>query len=143
MNPRSAVLLAAIGIALSAPARADAPPSWREAPEGTLHLTTLVLARGVENRQATDIAPGQTIPADGKRLYAYLELFNKGAKSALKLTWRRGERVHHQVTLVAGRSPSWRTWAFVDARPSLKGAWSVTVVDGSGRELVSRSFTLE
>jgi len=144
MNRRTAIACCASIVALSGLALADSTPTWRRAPEGTFQLVELTLARGVEDRKPVQIAAeGAAIAADGARLYAYLQLFNKGASKTLKVVWKRGEKVYHQAAVVVKRSPSWRTWAYIEARPSLKGSWTVTVLDEEGKELVSRAFRID
>jgi hypothetical protein len=145
---RQNLILAALltaGLVMTAIAHADSTVSWKKAPEGTFQLTEMVLARGVEDRKPQDSLEGDSpsVPADGKRLYAYLNCFNKGETQALKVVWKRGEKVHYQATVAVKRSASWRTWAFIDARPSLKGDWTVSVLDSEGKELASKMFTIE
>jgi hypothetical protein len=148
MNRRSTITCCFSAVAVCAlfatPALADSTPTWRRAPEGTFQLVELALARGVEDRKPVQVAgEGAAIAADGARVYLYLHLFNKGASKQLKVVWKRGEKVHHQATVSVGRSPSWRTWAYLDARPSLKGSWTVTVLESDGKELATRAFQIE
>ena len=145
MNRRTAIACCAIFFALTTGlALADSTPTWKRAPEGTFQLVELSLARGVEDRKPVQVAgDGVAIAADGARLYAYLHVFNKGAQKALKVIWKRGEKVYHEATVVVGRSPSWRTWAYIDARASLKGSWTVTILDDEGKELTQRAFQIE
>jgi hypothetical protein len=133
--------IAIAAVCFATVARADAPPSWRRAPENTFHLTELVLARQVVDRKP--LGAGQTVAADGRRVYAFINAFNKARPRQLKIVWRRGEKTYHQSSVVVGRGPSWRTWAFIDARPSLKGSWSVRVLDEGGAELSKADFTIE
>jgi hypothetical protein len=145
MNRRIALACSAILVVLApTAARADSTPTWKRAPEGTFQLVELALARGVEDRKPVQVASeGAAIAADGARLYAYLHVFNKGASKALKVVWTRGEKVYHQATVSVGRSPSWRTWAYLEARPVLKGSWTVTILDEEGKELARRAFRIE
>jgi hypothetical protein len=133
--------IAITAVCFATVARADAPPSWRRAPENTFQLGELVLARKVVDRKPLET--GQTIAADGQRVYAFLNAFNKGGPRPLKIVWQRGEKTYHRASVVVGRGPSWRTWAFIDARPSLKGSWAVRVLDESGAELSKIDFTIE
>jgi hypothetical protein len=141
MKTLFALVILAFLISISSVSFGDGAPAWRRAPENTFQLTELVLARRVADRKPLET--GQTFTADGGRIYAFLNLFNKGEQRQLKVVWRRGEKVFHQAALRVGRGPSWRTWAFVDARASLKGSWRVTVLDEGGRELAGRAFTLQ
>ena len=115
----------------SSPARVDAK-AYRAAAEGTLKVHSLTLARKIEKRRASEV--GQAFEADGRRVYAYLRVLNKGPEQRLRVTWRREGRVYHVSHLRVGRAPGWRTWAYIKARSRLAGAWTVTVerVGGAG-----------
>jgi hypothetical protein len=141
MKTLFALVTSALFIAISSVAFGDGAPAWRGARENTFQLTELVLARRVAERKPLET--GQTFTADGQRIYAFLNLFNKGETRQLKVVWNRGEKIFHQITLRVGRGPSWRTWAFIDARPALKGSWRVTVLDEDGKELSKSTFTLQ
>lgn len=111
--------------ALPAVVQAGDAPTWRQAEEGALVVSRLVFARGVEDRQPVeqDFAPR----ADGRRIYAYLELLNKGEQRELTLSWVRAGKTFHTVTLDVGRSPHWRTWAYLTLSERLAGPWTVEV----------------
>ena len=137
----SAMSIAVAAVFFATVAHADAPPSWRRAPENTFHLTETVLARKVVDRKPLET--GQTIAADGQRVYAFINAFNKGEPRQLQVVWQRGEKTYHQARITVGRGPSWRTWAYIDARPSLKGSWTVHVLEEGGAELAKIDFTIE
>ena len=110
-------------------------PAWRGAAEGTFMGSKLVFARAVKDRKPVepDFAPR----ADGRRIYAYLELFNKGEQRALTLSWIRAGKTYHTVTLDVGRSPHWRTWAYLTLSERLTGPWTVQVADEDGSLLAA------
>ena len=122
-------------IAAAGPGVALAATSWSEAEEGTLIVSKLVFSRGVENRLPVeqDFAP----TADGRRIYAYLELFNKGEPRQITLSWLRDGKPFHFVTLDVGHSPRWRTWAYLTLGEAKAGAWSVEVRTKAGALLLA------
>lgn len=122
-------------VAAAGPGAALAARSWSKAEEGTLNISRLVFSRGVEDRQPVepDFAPA----ADGRRLYAYLELFNKGESQELTLTWIRAGKPFHTVTLKVGRSPHWRTWAYLTLGTAMTGPWALEVRTEDGKLLMA------
>jgi hypothetical protein len=137
----AAVVAVAVIAAFSAAALADSAVSWRSAPENTFQVVEVALARKIEDRKPAEV--GEAISADGQRVYAYVAAFNKGTTRTLKVIWKRGEKVHHQATLLVKRGPSWRTWAYIDARPALKGSWTMILLDDTGKQLATKAFTIQ
>ncbi len=121
--------------AAAGPGAALAANSWSKADEGTLSVSRLVFSRGVQDR--LPVEPDFAPTADGRRLYAYLELFNKGESRELTLTWSRAGKPFHTVTLKVGRSPHWRTWAYLTLSKSMTGPWAVEVRTESGELLLA------
>jgi len=128
------------GSLASAPATAATRVEWRAAAKGALRVEQLELARRVEGRRPADVS--ESFVADGNRVYAFLRVLNKGNKRKLRVVWQRGSRVYHKATLWVGRAPNWRTWAFIKARRSMAGAWTVTVEDEDGKALAKKAFTI-
>ena len=122
-------------IAAAGPGTALAATPWGETEEGTMIVTKLVFARGVEGRVPVeqDFAP----TADGRRIYAHLELFNKGEPRQITLSWIRAGKPYHFVTLDVGRSPRWRTWAYLTLGADKTGPWSVEVRTKAGALLLA------
>lgn len=114
---------------------------WKAAPEGTLRVEELTLARKVERRRAIDT--GESFVADGQRVYAFLRVLNKSkAARQLKVIWSREGKIYHQARLTVKRSRGWRTWAYIKARKRLAGSWSVTVEDEDGKTLAQKAFVI-
>ena len=137
MKTHRAIIAALIisTITAAGPGVALAARSWGKAEEGTLVISRLVFSRGVEGRQPVepDFAP----KADGRRLYAYLELFNKGEQQELSLTWLRAGKPFHTVSLNVGRSPHWRTWAYLTLSKGMTGPWAIEVRAETGELLMA------
>ena len=130
--------LLAATIGLIEPAAAQTTPSWGDAEEGTLAVTSLLFCRGVTDREPVqlDFAP----IADGERIYAHLKLFNKGEARTVKVTWKMaGENFHH-YTLEVGRSARYRTWAYLTLDEAKQGPWTVEVRDDEGTLLAAMPF---
>lgn len=113
---------------------------WKAAAEGSLKVEQFALARRVEHRKPTDI--GATFDANGERIYAFVRLLNKGTPQQLRVVWKREGRTYHGATVKVGRSPSWRTWAFITARSRLAGNWSVSIFGEDGKLLGAKAFTI-
>ena len=135
-------LAALLLVCLAAPAPLLAgTPSWRKAEEGTCQVTRFVFARKVQDRQPLEIS--QVPPADGGRVYAYLEVFNKGDSRPIKVVWKRKGKVFHTATLNVGKSPKWRTWAYLTLSKGMKGPWTVEIQDGSGALLAGMPLIVQ
>ena len=127
---------------LSMPLLAQADPDlWRAAPEGTLAVKEFVFTRKVVKRRPVDDVA--TVPVDGKRVYGFIKVFNKGPARVITMTWQRNGRVHLRHSLEVGRSPGWKTWSCVTASRYTRGEWMVTVSDADGQVLARQSLTIQ
>jgi len=115
---------------LTASAHGEERAAWKAAHEGAFRLTAFSLTRQVRDRLPGD--PVVAAPLDGQRVYVHLTALNKGPARTLTLTWTRNGRRFHRVTLHVGRSPAWRTWAYITADKGKAGVWSVAVHDQDG-----------
>jgi hypothetical protein len=113
---------------------------WSAAPEGTLKVEELTLARKVEGRRATET--GESFVADGQRVYAFLRVLNKSKDRQLKVVWSRKGKIYHQARLTVKRSRGWRTWAYIKAHKRLAGSWTVTVENEDGQTLAQKAFVI-
>jgi hypothetical protein len=140
----SLVLAATLGTApLVSTAHAGAArKAWRAAPEGTLKVTQLVLARQVVDRQPLDLVGDRPVEADGERVYGFIRVFNKGPATMLTMVWRRDGRVVHRYRLEVGRSPAWHTWSLLRATRANTGRWTVAVVDAGGASLAEGAVVI-
>jgi hypothetical protein len=137
----SSLLAAALVLALplhamSAPKRT----AWRSAPEGTLEVTRFVIARQVVSRRPDMV--GRQIPVDGRRIYGFVRVFNKGRPRHLFMVWRRDGKVVHRYRLKIGRSPGWHTWSCLRAIRANIGSWTVSLEDAGGASLADRLLTI-
>ncbi len=125
-------------LCLAAPALAQSTPSWGDAEEGTLAVTSLLMCRDVQDRepQGVDFAPR----ADGERIYAHLKLLNKGEAQQVKITWKLAGKNFHHFYLNVGRSAQWRTWAYLTLDEAKLGPWTVEVRDEEGTLLAAMPF---
>ena len=134
--------LALVGLTNPTTARAERPsqpPQVR-----TIRIHELTLARAVAARKPVGAA--RRFPANGKRIYAFVRATNLSTEaSALRVVWRKGRKIYHSTTLRVGASKrrGWRTWAYLTARSSHAGAWSVAIEDTKGHELLRKAFTIE
>lgn len=122
------------------PMAAAASPSWTSAAEGALAVTSLTFVGNVSRRKPA--RPRTEFSADGKRVYAYLRVLNKGPRRQLRLVWRRDGKAHHTTRLGVGRSRNWRTWGYIRARRGAVGSWTVSVFDPDNNELAKAGFRI-
>lgn len=114
--------------------------AWKAANEGTFRVTGFSFTRGVQDRLPADSVVAA--PLDGERVYAHVTALNKGPVRELTLTWKRGGKAFHTVTLKVGRSPAWRTWAYLTAGKGKTGVWTVAVHDQDGTLLGEQMLIL-
>ena len=136
----SSILAITLITAFAATALAATHAEWKAAPEGTLRVEELTLARKVERRRATDA--GESFVADGQRVYAFLRVLNKSKDRQLTVIWRRGGKIHYRARLSVKRSRGWRTWAYIKARTRMIGSWDVTVENEDGKILARKAFVI-
>ncbi len=130
-------LLLGSGPALAEP-RLAALQTFRARPEGALELRQFRLTRQVSRRAAGQ--PVVLLERDHQRLYAYVELLNKGQQRKVTMTWKQQGREVARHELDVGRSPGWRTWSYLTAGQHAGGHWSVAVHDEQGRLLGEQFF---
>jgi Protein of unknown function (DUF2914) len=135
-----ALIIAPLFVTTSAAANRS---SWRRAPEGTLAVTQFAMARRVVERRPDALVDGQPVEADGGRVYAFVQLFNKSPATTVTMVWRRDGRVVHRYQLHVGRSPSWHTWSYVRATQANCGRWTLSVLDASGTSLEDHELLIQ
>lgn len=86
---------------------------------------------GVADREPVDRL--QTLPRDGGRVYYYTELRGLDGQTVIH-RWEYAGGVVSEIPFQVG-AERWRVWSSKELRPGATGAWTVTVVDGSGKEL--------
>ncbi len=108
------------------------------ASEHSLQVIEFTLARGVAEREPTDVT--DSFKRDDGRAYAYARIGNNAEPTTLFFVWRRGEKVHAVYTSTIGTSKRWRVWSYVSLQP---GPWKVELVTQSGKIIGERSFYVE
>jgi hypothetical protein len=133
-NPSPATAAVAVPTGAPKPApRADAKD---------LQVKRLVMAKAVTNREPVDVATSFSAD-DLDRLYAYVEVENKGAGDGeILVSFEPPDGpAQGNVALNVGPSPRWRTWAFT--RSSRKpGSWHAVVKSSDGRVLARAPFEI-
>jgi len=143
---RTRIAVAALSLAtlagapIQAVARGPARSAWKAAPEGTFKLTRFVLTRRLEHRQPADSV--DSAPCDGERVYAFVELFNKGPGQRVVMTWKRDGNRAASYRLAVGRSPSWKTWSYQRSTGFMKGRWTITLHDEAGTLLGQKRLAI-
>ena len=122
-------------------AQADPTPPWRHVPEGTIQVSEFVFTRKVVKRRPQGEV--SATPLDGKRVYGFIKVFNKGPEQNVLMTWQRDGRVHLRHSLKVGRSVGWHTWSCLTASRHNRGEWMVTVEDSNGKILAQRQLTID
>jgi hypothetical protein len=132
-------LALALGLILTAPghAAADQHETMVEAagPES--------VARALFTREIVDREPGKALthaPSDVGTLYFFTELTDLEGETVVH-RWEWNDQVMAEVAFDV-RGPRWRVWSSKKIEPEWLGSWTVTVVDGSGSVLASRSLTM-
>ena len=138
------ILTGSLGVAVifGAAAEAKGPISgWRRTPEGSLSIQGFTLTRKLERRRPVGTVTEVACGARGK-VYAHLTVLNKGAPTTLLVRWERAGRLHHVSSLRVGRSPAWKTWAYLRLGAAVSGRWTAVVQDQRGTELQRRSLLI-
>lgn len=135
------LMLVSLAVIIAVPAVALATPraAWRAAPEGTVKLSRFTFARAVKQRKPH--AETSAVAADGKRLYAFIQVFNKSTPQVVTMIWQKGDRTL-RYSLKVGRSPAWHTWSYMTASRHTAGTWTVSVEDQQGSPLGQQSVTI-
>ena len=121
----SFVILAALALVIAAPLFASAKAD------------RVVVCTSVENREPVGAAA--SFPASAAELFCFSELSGaEGSKEITHVWYKDGKEVFRQLLPVKGGH--WRTWS---KKKVSAGSWKVSVVDESGTELGSASFTVE
>ncbi len=96
----------------------------------------VVICSSVENREPVGAAA--SFPATAKELFCFSEFSGAEGTSEITHVWSKdGKEVFRQTLSV--KSAHWRTWSRKKVSP---GTWKVAVLDGSGAEIGSASFTV-
>jgi Protein of unknown function (DUF2914) len=109
------------------------------ATDATLEVIEIAVAKGIENREAIDVA--DTFTPDVERLYCYTKI--KGGKEGDSIThrWKKGEDVMAEVSLNVNGSP-WRTHSSKAIMKEWLGTWTVEILQGDA-VLKSKEFTIK
>jgi hypothetical protein len=119
---------------------AAAPAAVAEAPaSGGLEVAEVAIAKGVENRDAKDVA--DTFTADVAKLYCWTKISGGQEGDTIVHRWKKGEEVMGEITLKVNGSP-WRTFSSKTIMPEWKGKWVVEILAGD-KVLTSKEFTIE
>lgn len=79
----------------------------------------------------------------GQRVYAHFRMRNRsGRKRCMHLTFRVGGKKRTEVTLVVGKSWSWRTWAYNTIKSDDKGPLTLEVKDDQGVLILKKSLAV-
>lgn len=98
---------------------------------------SVVLAKGVQNRQPVGIADSF---ADGQEITCFMRVRNPGPKRTLRHQWYHGDTRKSSVAISVG-GPTWRTWT---QRPVYgTGSWRVDIVDEAGEVLHTVPFEVK
>ncbi len=96
----------------------------------------VIVCASVENREPSGAA--SSFPAATAELFCFSELSGAEGANEIAHVWSKdGKEVFRQTLSV--KAGHWRTWSRKKVSP---GAWKVTVLDGSGAEIGSASFTV-
>jgi hypothetical protein len=103
-----------------------------------------VVARAVFTTAVADREPSDelsVVPSSTDRVYFFTELLGiEGQRVTHR--WEQAGQVRGEVGFdVVG--PRWRVWSSKQMLPDWTGEWRVTVVDESGAELATRSFSYQ
>jgi len=102
------------------------------------------VARAVFTTAVADREPSDelsVVPSSTGRVYFFTELLGiEGQRVTHR--WEQAGEVRAEVPFDVGGS-RWRVWSSKEMLPEWTGEWRVTVVDESGAELVTRSFSYQ
>ena len=107
-----------------------------------LHLSRMVIARGIEEREPLDSGTRFEVTNDG-RIYAYIEVANPDAvEDEVEVKWVQAEspdEVISRVNVNVGPHPRWRTWAYTSLIRE-PGQYLAVVTDSEGRLIARAPF---
>ena len=99
------------------------------------------LSHGIEAREPIDsIDTVQLQPGESKPIYFYLHLKNLQGKN-IRVDWYYNDKLDSKLNLQV-RNNNWRTHASKQLDQRRLGAWRVELIDESGNQLATRSFTV-
>jgi hypothetical protein len=79
----------------------------------------------------------------GQRVYAHFRMRNRsGRKRCMHLTFRVAGKKRTEVTLVVGKSWSWRTWAYNTIKGDDRGPLTLEVNDDQGQLMLKKSLAI-
>jgi len=128
----SAVLL--VLLAIVAPGLAEEPET--QVTEGVLRVSEIAICPQVENRQCLGAA--ESFPADTGILSCLTRVNGAAGEATITHVWIKDGSEMRRIDLPV-RSASWRTWSQKNVTP---GRWTVRVLDATGAEIGSTSFTV-
>lgn len=108
-----------------------------------LHLSRIVMARGIEEREPIDSGTRFSVSSSEERIYAYIEVANPdSAEDELEVRWIRADSpddVISSVQVNVGPHPRWRTWAYTSLIRQ-PGSYMAIVADSEGRLIARAPF---
>lgn len=108
-----------------------------------IRVRRLVITRGIEEREPLEPIDTMSL-GEHERVYAFLDLVNRGAEGSVVVTFERdGGIAHGQVELeVPAHAGRHRTWAFTRGVRRV-GQWRAIVRDHEGAALAEQAFLVE
>ncbi len=126
-----AVAVVTLAIVIPAVAQEQQAPA-----EGTLKVSEIAVCPRVENRECPDAA--SSFSAEVGTLTCLTRVEGSAGQTTVTHVWLKDGTEMRRVELPI-RSSSWRTWSQKNVSA---GSWMVKVLDASGNEIGSTSFTV-
>jgi len=118
---------------------ADGATASAAAGAGEGAVARAVFTTAVADREPSDEL--SVVPSSTGRVYFFTELLGiQGQRVTHR--WEQAGQARGEVPFDVG-GPRWRVWSSKEMLPEWTGEWRVTVVDESGAELATRSFTYQ
>ena len=127
-----AVAVVTLAIVIPAVAQEQQAP----AAEGTLKVSEIAVCPRVEDRECPGAA--ESFPAGVGTLTCLTRVEGSAGQTTITHVWLKDGSEMRRIELPV-RSSSWRTWSQKNVSA---GSWTVKVLDASGNEIGSTSFTV-
>ncbi|MGH0033961.1 MAG: DUF2914 domain-containing protein [Myxococcota bacterium] len=137
MSKRSLAWIPLAGLLLAAPAAADHHEDLED-PAGPESVTRALFTAEVVDREPGDAL--SHVPADIGAVFFFTELTDLAGHTVVH-RWEWNGQLMAEVSFEV-RGPRWRVWSTKRLLPEWLGDWQVTVVDGGGAVLATRSLTV-
>lgn len=100
-------------------------------------------AVGADVKDRVLVGSSDTFMADIGRVYYHNTITGDFGEADLEHVWKHGDDEVGRVSLHVKSPGPWRTWSYKSVPEWATGTWTVSLVDGEGKELAKETFTVK